>query len=237
MTIDANDQKEMLESIIEQIKDIKSCVRCTEKSYLEKAFKNLLDECFSYLNDAVEEIEADDIAHMRCPKCGGDLFVYQEEDTGTQYYRCHCGWYKEQKGKPMIRKRNKVTVYEEAVEIAETEFSEVIQKVSERFPVTEQFKQALINELFGDEQDNQNEATSAETYPEYDENGKRIGTIESFVAKYGYGFIRSGEQKFFFHINDVDESQKVLIDTDVHVSFYTQYAPKGEKARNVEVID
>jgi len=60
------------------------------------------------------------------------------------------------------------------------------------------------------------------------------GTIKFFNATKGYGFIKSDEKEYFFHVtNLVDKT----VSTDDEVSFDLMEGKKGQQATNVRLIN
>jgi len=62
------------------------------------------------------------------------------------------------------------------------------------------------------------------------------GYIKFYNPMKGFGFIKSEEKEYFFHISDVDREDANSIEQEVKVEFETTPHPKGEKAINVKVI-
>ncbi len=62
------------------------------------------------------------------------------------------------------------------------------------------------------------------------------GYIKFFNPMKGFGFIKSEEKEYFFHISEVDQADANSIEQEVKVEFETEPDPKGEKATNIKII-
>lgn len=60
------------------------------------------------------------------------------------------------------------------------------------------------------------------------------GTVKFYSSKKGFGFIRSGDEEYFFHISNV--TGRVILDKDDPVSFDVQTNERKQKIEAVNVV-
>jgi cold shock protein len=63
-----------------------------------------------------------------------------------------------------------------------------------------------------------------------------IGTIKALMTDRGYGFIRSSECDYFFHMTSVTGSDFYELNINDSVDFDLAPSPKGPRAQNVRVM-